>query len=1128
MKSWRKILLIILGVVVLVVLLAPTLLSTGPVRVFILGKANAAMPGALTIDGWSFGWFSGQNITGLGYSDDEGRRVATVDKVTLSKGLLKLVLGPKNIGAITIQKPRVYAHLPAPSEEPAVGEPKKAAPPARPSKPTAPKEEVSFGLPDVRVELSVEDGSIFSVPPGQEPERVIENLKVVANVDGTKKPVKADVEFLTVGGGRFKTILNIEPPTDGPIEPERLEVDSALSIEQLDLGELSSLAASVPGMPAVSGTVNGTMILKGTLSDGLKLNGEIHAAAVEFSGGPFAEDTPSLGDVVLRVEGQAQGDTLSISTLTFRSDLASLTASGVYGGQAAGTVTARGVIDLAAVLNEFATTVGLQEGLTLTEGSLNLSGKVTSKPGQIGYDARAVLEPLKGVAEGKAITWDEPTELHVQGGWGDESKRLDALTLDGAFIQVDGQGDLEGIDLTAKIDMAGAINKAGQFVALQPWTANGEANLSIKATTQQDGAHDVRGSLVVSGLSVNRGTVSMVPESELTVSLSSSVVTGNEEEPAKLLQPAVSWQSWLSAGRVSAKDVTLPVGEALPIVNSGSLSANLDLAQLSVLLGAGDFLPEGVRFGGRTKATAELSTTAQRITVDSAAVTTEELLFEQGGNRLEDKLLTVSTAGSVDLEARRAAFPRIDVKMASGSIALTGLQVGDLDRPDETVSCAVTADVELSSLLQQLSGFAPLPEGLSIAGATKADLKLGTLETSRNIELNATIDDLRITSQDADPITDDQVVLAAVIEQAADGKEMTLDELRLQSAPLGLEASASFASGDSKVLHSKGTMALNLEVLASYVRAFTGAEIEMAGREEKPFSIDATWEGEGLANLLKNANISAGLHADLVRGFGLDIQSLDIPLSVSEAQARLAVRATVNEGTLEFEPSANFNEQPPVLTFPGQTNILTGVALTADLANGLLAKISPLFRQASDISGTLDLYMDHFNWPLDPSATQEATFAGRLDLKDVQMGTSGLLKKVMDLIKVKEQAIDIGNKEVDFVCRDGRIECSPMKIRVDEYHITIGGSVGLDQTLDYTVEVPVTRELVGGDVYTYLEGTTIRVPIGGTVSEPELGEHVLRTAVGDLVRQATQKQLKEKAGDALRKEAGKALEKLFQ
>jgi translocation and assembly module TamB len=111
----------------------------------------------------------------------------------------------------------------------------------------------------------------------------------------------------------------------------------------------------------------------------------------------------------------------------------------------------------------------------------------------------------------------------------------------------------------------------------------------------------------------------------------------------------------------------------------------------------------------------------------------------------------------------------------------------------------------------------------------------------------------------------------------------------------------------------------------------------------------------------------------------------------------------------------------------------------------------------------------------------------------------------------------IDHRDIDFVCENGRIRCSPTRVRVKGYTVVLEGTMGLDQTLDYRARVPITPELVGREVYAYLEGTTLSIPIRGTASHPELNLRSLQEGLADLAAQAARKALEQKAGALLEK-----------
>jgi hypothetical protein len=102
-------------------------------------------------------------------------------------------------------------------------------------------------------------------------------------------------------------------------------------------------------------------------------------------------------------------------------------------------------------------------------------------------------------------------------------------------------------------------------------------------------------------------------------------------------------------------------------------------------------------------------------------------------------------------------------------------------------------------------------------------------------------------------------------------------------------------------------------------------------------------------------------------------------------------------------------------------------------------------------------------------------------------------------------------KEKHLACegQKGRISCSPIKMTVAASEMIMTGSAGFDGSLDYVVEVPVTKNLVGKKGYELLKGATLKVPVKGTKDKPVYNPDAMMQAASDLLGQAAQHAAKE-------------------
>ena len=91
-----------------------------------------------------------------------------------------------------------------------------------------------------------------------------------------------------------------------------------------------------------------------------------------------------------------------------------------------------------------------------------------------------------------------------------------------------------------------------------------------------------------------------------------------------------------------------------------------------------------------------------------------------------------------------------------------------------------------------------------------------------------------------------------------------------------------------------------------------------------------------------------------------------------------------------------------------------------------------------------------------------------------------------------------------------------MTLEAEGHQLTMQGSIGFDSTLDFIARIPVTEKVVGKDAYQFLQGTTIKVPIGGTAAKPRIDQSAFQQASGDLMQQALRKNLEKGAQDLLK------------
>jgi hypothetical protein len=1023
MKRVFRVLLAFALVVVVLLSCLPWLASTDMVRNRVVATVNKHLPGTLEVEEWSLGWLQGLSIKGVFYQDDAGNQFRVAD-LLIEKGLLDLAMNRRDLGRIEVTQPMAVVTLPEPREVPRDIPAEETSPLPEAQSGTVPEIAEKSGevvpaaalpLPDYLAMLVVRGGSIAVVKKNGSTHSVLRDLSVDFALNGAGEPTTYQMRF---GSGDAQGTMAIKGEAylgTGPnLVAEEVELQAEVEMDALDLGALSILAGMADGVQ-MAGTLTGSFSVNGGLVEGLGLNGKLEFVDLVLAGSPLQGDRPDLGNVFIEMDGVFAREKITLPGLRLDSALTSLFASGEIGGDAQGEFAIKASVNLAEALSQFPETLGVQEGVTLEEGALTISGTV-SRQGAISLVAgRAVVDRLRGIKDGQQLAWDIPVSMEITGAVGEDLLRLDRLQVDSSFLTAEGSGDLQRSVLKVQADLGTALSEMRKFVRLDSWDAGGQLSLNLRLEPGQEGSRAMHGELAIAEASLSRGGISLVPPGPVAMSFSSQLHLPKESEGLTVKATELSWQAWLGEAEMSIDHLVMPgassAGDAtLPVITGVDGSVRFNLALVGELLQRLELLDSALRLAGQ-------------------AIVRTQASFD--GNRLD--------------------LPQTEME-------IVGLQVNSPDFP---------------------------------------------------------------------PIAEEKVVISLAAQLDRASGEVIVENLTLDSQPVSLKMQGDYVGDESGggELNVDGRLALDLEALGAYLKDLLDRELVLEGKEEQPFTLQTSWTGAADEKLMARTEMRAGLSAERIEVFGLQMQSLTVPLQVSAGVARVDLSAAVNQGRLTLRPVIDYLESELKLVLEDPANILVDVQLTRALAEELLARIHPLFKGASEINGTLDLSMEEFSWPLDAALRdQQAAFRGVMLFNDLKLSSAGILGTILDLAKVSDMEMEIGDREIQFECVEGRITASPIRITVDGNEIELSGTIGLDQTLDYAALIPVTAKLVGADAFRYLEGTTIRLPIRGTLAKPDLGTEVFSSAVSDLTRQA----LQNAATKAIEQKAGKLLESLFK
>jgi hypothetical protein len=333
------------------------------------------------------------------------------------------------------------------------------------------------------------------------------------------------------------------------------------------------------------------------------------------------------------------------------------------------------------------------------------------------------------------------------------------------------------------------------------------------------------------------------------------------------------------------------------------------------------------------------------------------------------------------------------------------------------------------------------------------------------------------------------------------------------------------------VVDLQGQVSYDLAKLCD--RLLPSADWRAAGQDTQSFSLRGPLTGQpdgSASKVLPRGLVSP----ELAGSAGLRWQSADlwgIPVGPGSVTARLSngtldtgtLEVPVSQGVLQMAPRLRFSPEGAVLSVDaGQ--VLTGIAITPEMCRDWLKYVAPLAADATRAEGKFTLQLDKATVPLQqPEAAHlqgaVAVDAGRLGPGPLALQFVSLGEQIRAIVQGRLPSPSVGSsvtwasippQRTRFQLVDGRVYHDQFELHVGDAVIRTRGSVGLDQTLALTAQVPIRDEWLGGDPrLAVLRGLIVEIPIGGTFQRPELDSRALEQLASQTLRQTANRLMEE-------------------
>lgn len=258
-------------------------------------------------------------------------------------------------------------------------------------------------------------------------------------------------------------------------------------------------------------------------------------------------------------------------------------------------------------------------------------------------------------------------------------------------------------------------------------------------------------------------------------------------------------------------------------------------------------------------------------------------------------------------------------------------------------------------------------------------------------------------------------------------------------------------------------------------------EVSTQSEDEEVEDNEKTEEpGGGVIVVPKNIDFNMNVDMAEILFNELTLRNLKGKLSVKDGTADMSnLSANTMGGAIvingAYSTAQKHNE--PELDASFALNELSFAQTFKELA--IVQKMAPIFENlGGNFSGkiSVDTKLDSLMSP----QLSTLTASGSLNTRNLNLSGVDIIDKIADATKHDElKDITVKDLNVDFTIKDGRIATKPFDIKMGSMSLSLSGTTGLDQTIDYTGKLKLPSGSTAGI-------STIDLKIGGRFNSPKI------------------------------------------
>jgi hypothetical protein len=841
-------------------------------------------------------------------------------------------------------------------------------------------------------------------------------------------------------------------------------------------------------------------------------------------------------------------------------------------------VELRGSIDLARLAAMLPRAMRIRADTTITSGTVDIAGRCQpAGAGQLVTGSCSTAQLLATNA-GRPVRWEQPVSANFAVQRANGAVRLDALTCNSDFLQIAANGTPQQFSATASFDLDRLTQQLSQFVDLSSTdlAGTGQASLSWTQAGNDGFATKANGTLSQLRIAFADGAVWAEPQLEVAGTATGGLdptsrrpnrvdgaqlklIAQGDELDARLtgsVNFATETPSWPISVRATGR-IARWLSRARPWFTPGEWQID----------GASE-LAANVRFSNGAFEARDTKLSVTDLVATGPGWNINEPRLELAGDVRCSAAMRELASTSAQLVTSTVSLAVKDVQYRANQAAPAGNVV---QLPSVTALTGVAAFRADLARLAAWRGDEESPREYLPRGAFTGNVRFAQQNGRISGELTARGENLALEHQrrsasgaqrGARPANETvwqeselSIRGLGVYDSAADRLEFK--QLQIQSNTLQASVSGQIqhlsTAADANV---SGTLSYDLAQISPLLRPYLGNGIQLTGRDQARFALAGQLNTPptiplhavsfnsqfAIRNPQSRIPWSRRIRAQLelpwsgANVYGLPVGAGRVAAVLGDGAIRIEpLSLAVGEGRLTVAPHIRLDPDPREITLPAGP-VITNVRISPEVSEAMLKYVAPVLAGATQSEGLFSLEVADARVPL--SEPRQADSSGKLTVHSVRVVPGPLANQWINLAQQIESLtrrryaaprdgkapmtlLAVRDQQVNFRVVDGRVHHESMEFQVSDVAMRSSGSVGFDETIALTLQVPVQDAWIAKEpLLAGFKGQTLQVPISGTLTQPRMDERAIASLGQQLLQGATQQ--------AIGGELNKALDKLFK